>query len=314
MSSFEESKREGETPRLQVKRHRTAITRQEFSRPVKALLAHKLIDQNTDFLDYGCGLGDDVRNLRELGFKAAGWDPVYFPSDPLEEADVVNLGYVLNVIENVNEREETLTRAYALARRLLSVAVIVGASDYEGRSVPYEDGVLTTKSTFQKYFEQEELAAFIQRCLGASALAVAPGIFFVFRDIAQQNAFLLRRLQRSEIPTVRGLPRSSRHSLQSALTLEFKKREEELWKDYLEFVLENGRPPTNEESLALSGARTYGVHKNDLFNAARDELRSGRYRSYHRGKTERVIGFLGHLALPASAQIERTALSNATEH
>lgn len=66
MSSFVENKREGDGPRVQVKRHRTAITRQEFSRPVKALLAHKLIDQNTVFLDYGCGLGDDVRNLRFL--------------------------------------------------------------------------------------------------------------------------------------------------------------------------------------------------------------------------------------------------------
>jgi len=52
---------------------------------------------------YGCGLGADIRGLRELGFDAYGWDPVHAPDGPQADADVVNLGYVLNVIEDPAE-------------------------------------------------------------------------------------------------------------------------------------------------------------------------------------------------------------------
>jgi len=81
-----------------VHRHRTALTRYQLSKPVKSILEFGQLAPGASFLDYGCGLGADVRGLRELGFDAVGWDPVHAPDGPRIEADIVNLGYVLNVI------------------------------------------------------------------------------------------------------------------------------------------------------------------------------------------------------------------------
>jgi hypothetical protein len=42
--------------------------------------------------------------------------PVYAPNGARREADVVNLGYVVNVMEDPSERREVLRRAWSLAR------------------------------------------------------------------------------------------------------------------------------------------------------------------------------------------------------
>jgi len=82
-----------------VSRHKTAIARYEPSRPVKALLTHGLLNGKT-FFDYGCGQGDDVQALRSAGIDASGWDPHFKSTEVKQRADVVNLGFVLNVIED----------------------------------------------------------------------------------------------------------------------------------------------------------------------------------------------------------------------
>ena len=38
-----------------------------------------------------------MRRLRELGYTAVGWDPIFAADQPLAAADIVNLGYVVNV-------------------------------------------------------------------------------------------------------------------------------------------------------------------------------------------------------------------------
>ena len=47
---------------------------------------------------------------------------------------------------------------------------------------PYNDGYLTQRGTFQKFFTQQELREWIDTTLHVSSVAAAPGIFFVFRD------------------------------------------------------------------------------------------------------------------------------------
>ena len=74
------------------------------------------------FFDYGCGLGDDLRLLRSSGYQGAGWDPVHRPDDKLQAAPVVNIGYVINVIEDPRERQEALRRAWELAEQLLIIS------------------------------------------------------------------------------------------------------------------------------------------------------------------------------------------------
>ena len=77
------------------------------------------------FFDYGCGQGSDVRGLKGLGHDAHGWDPVHRPDGQKREADVVNLGYVLNVIEDPAERLEALVHAFRHTKRLLVVAGLI---------------------------------------------------------------------------------------------------------------------------------------------------------------------------------------------
>ena len=72
------------------------------------------MDKGSRFFDYGCGRGGDGHRLRDLGFACDGWDPIYSLRAELKSADIVNLGYVINVIENEKERREALTHGWSL--------------------------------------------------------------------------------------------------------------------------------------------------------------------------------------------------------
>jgi hypothetical protein len=180
-----------------VERHKTALTRYELSKPVKSLMEYGLLKPGATFFDYGCGQGSDARGLQALGFEAEGWDPVLRSEVSKCAADVVNLGYVLNVIEDPAERLEALVDAYRHARRLLVVSALINETVETGRSAPFRDGVLTRRNTFQKFFEQQELQQYIEDALEATALPVALGIFYVFRDPADQQDFLSARSRRT---------------------------------------------------------------------------------------------------------------------
>lgn len=179
-----------------VYRHKTAIARNQLSGPMQALARHGFLDGDREVFDYGCGRGDDVTTLTTAGITASGWDPHYAPHAPLAEADVVNLGFVLNVIEDPEEREEALRQAYRLARQVLSVAVMtVGRADVSGLK-PYRDGFLTARRTFQKYFSEREARDLVAQVTGEEAIPVAPGVFLAFRDKIAEQRFLERRSRR----------------------------------------------------------------------------------------------------------------------
>lgn len=181
-----------------VQRHLTALSRSNLSAPVQLLLRHDLLPDGTTFLDYGCGRGDDVNTLQQAGYSATGWDPHYSPNAPLTDADVVNLGFVINVIEDPAERIDALTRAFSLARQLLAVGVMLHiANDGLGRR--FGDGVITSRGTFQKYFTQDELKSFLEDALLRPAYAVAPGIAFVFKDRDLEQRFEASRYRRRDL-------------------------------------------------------------------------------------------------------------------
>ena len=73
--------------------------------------------------------------LRALRVDARGWDPYFAPNEPVVPSDVVNLGYVLNVIEDLAERAQTLRRAFALAREVLGVEVFARVDREEDAQV-----------------------------------------------------------------------------------------------------------------------------------------------------------------------------------
>lgn len=165
-------------------RHRTAIKRSEYSRPVKNGLRDQVICKELTFFDYGCGLGEDVGFLERAGVRAKGWDPVFRPLPEPEPSDVVNLGYIINVIENPQERIATLSRAYSLTNKVLIVAAYMdnGVATKHVRPIPFGDGVLTSRGTFQKLFRQRELRMFIESTLGVKAYVADFGVYYVFKD------------------------------------------------------------------------------------------------------------------------------------
>jgi DNA phosphorothioation-associated putative methyltransferase len=217
-----------------VARHRTAMSRLALSRPLATAAADQLLDPTKSIFDYGCGRGDDLRHLSGLGYTVDGWDPTHRPQADRREADVVNLGYVVNVIERPDERAATLRNAWALARNLLIVSsrLTWDARNLVGR--PFGDGLVTKTGTFQKLYEQSELAGWIEQNLGVQPLAAAPGIFYVFRDPAAAQQFLSTRVH-----TYRPRVRIDPHTLYDA--------NQEVVAPLFDFLSDHARPPRQGE-------------------------------------------------------------------
>ena len=228
---------------LSHNRRKTAISRTDFSRPIRLALSDGLIGLRSTVLDFGCGRGDDIRHLEINGFQARGWDPAYSPEGELEPAEVVNLGYVVNVIEDAEERAQCLNRAWSLARQALIVSSRLTSETPEFASVAsYRDGFITSIPTFQKFYEQTELKEWIEDRLSVPAVAAGPGVFYVFRDGADRIAFLASRFRRD-----------GRQFLPSAeSTIENHK---ELLRPLIKFFEERGRAPAEDELPDDDGIR-----------------------------------------------------------
>ena len=158
-----------------VERHRTALVRYGFSAPVQALAKYGYLDGSKTVFDYGCGRGDDIRGLKDNNITAAGWDPHYAKNSPLIASDIVNLGFVINVIEDKSERDEALSAAFNLCKDMLVVsAMLISSENITGK--PYRDGYLTQRGTFQKYYTQQMLKDYIDSTLLIESIPVGPGI------------------------------------------------------------------------------------------------------------------------------------------
>jgi DNA phosphorothioation-associated putative methyltransferase len=227
----------------EIARHRTAITRHELSRPLRLALEDGLVDSSSTVFDYGCGKAGDVNQLNSRGIKCTGWDPNYHPAVERTHADVVNLGYVVNVIENSSERVSALQQAWALARKLLVVSARLTVDAKDNNFASYEDGVITKRSTFQKYYEQQELRNWIDSTLGESSLPAGPGIFYVFRDQSARQSFISSKYRRSF-----AAPRLRR----SELVFE---KHKPLFEALMSFVASRGRLPDDSELDIVSEIR-----------------------------------------------------------
>ncbi|MFM7325749.1 MAG: DNA phosphorothioation-associated putative methyltransferase, partial [Nodosilinea sp.] len=183
-------------PPAPIQRHRAAIARVTASKPLRLALEAGLIPPGSRYFDYGCGHGMDVEYLHRLGYSSQGWDPHFRPHSPRQPADVVNLAYVINVIEDTSERRQALIEAWQLAESLLIVAAQVLVEHPTAGAIPYGDGIITRRQTFQKYYDQEELKAYIDQVLGVDAIPIALGIYLVFRDQAQAENFRASRWRR----------------------------------------------------------------------------------------------------------------------
>lgn len=205
--SLEEGKTalsDGKKTKPKIERHKAAIKRKELSKPVRlALEADIFSSTETTFFDCGCGHGGDFKRMADKGYQSTGWDPYYSPNNAINSADIVNLGYVINVIESLSERREALIKGWELTKKVLIVSAQVLIYDRQSQGkLLYGDGIITARNTFQKYYEQEELKIYIDQVLNVNSIPVALGIYFVFRDETEAENFRASRF-RSRLKTPR---------------------------------------------------------------------------------------------------------------
>lgn len=181
---------------IPIERHRAAIRRGEPSLPLKCLLRDGIIARCKSLFDFGCGHGEDIRFADDFGIAADGWDPAFRPDAEKSSADIVNLSYVLNVIEDVQERAATLQESWQLADRVLAVAARIVVGGQGDSEVEFGDGILTRIGTFQKFFTQSELREYIETVLEAEAHPASPGVFYIFKDEELRQHFHATRYRR----------------------------------------------------------------------------------------------------------------------
>ena len=241
------------TPKKKIQRHKTALVRREISKPVKTLLELGQLRRGESFFDYGCGHGGDVVAIEKFGHSSSGWDPVHAPDLEKQTSDVVNLGFVLNVIENPAERIDTLLGAWQLARRVLLVSTLIAGQEAYDDVQAYGDGILTRRNTFQKFFEPAEIQSLLEDTLHTEAVPIGLGIYLVFRETADLHDFLASRARRfidwESLSRKLGLLRALKSKRDPYDT------HRELLDLFWESVLELGRIPRDEEFDLLTEVR-----------------------------------------------------------
>lgn len=243
-----------------IDRHRTAIDRNSLSTPVQSLYRNNYLNGDYTIFDYGCGKGDDLNILKDHGVHASGWDPAYYSSKKLQKADIVNLGFVLNIIESPNERVQTLKKAYSLSKKLLVTSVMLGSESITNKFKPYADGVVTSRNTFQKYYTQREFREYLKSSLNESVIAVGPGLFYLFKDKIEEQQFLVDRQKRKRHwQKLSYTDTPERAKIKKKAIFE---RHKLLLNDFWDNCLELGRIPLNSEYKQSEDLRTIcGSHQ-----------------------------------------------------
>ena len=66
-----------------IDRHKTAIKRDNLSIPMFLMARKGYLNGDNTVLDYGCGNGDDARELKAHGLTVCAWDPAHRPTGKL---------------------------------------------------------------------------------------------------------------------------------------------------------------------------------------------------------------------------------------
>ncbi len=228
-----------------IDRHKTAIDRNSLSQPMQALARHNYLNGEFSILDYGCGKGDDLRELEAHGIDAIGWDPVHRSEGTVINSDIVNIGFVLNVIEDKNERDTTIKRAWSYTDKLLIVSVMVAGDRHIEKFTPYKDGVITSRNTFQKYYSQGEFKTYIEDQIGEAAIAVGQGIFILFKDKMEEQLFLIERQHVNRAWRQKTQREVKQH--QPSIKKDLIEKHLSLFTDFWDTSLDIGRIPANSE-------------------------------------------------------------------
>lgn len=277
-----------------IHRHKTAIRRNKLSRPVSILLESNLLNKDVSFFDYGCGHGQDLQILNKNGFeKVKGYDPYYRPDSELQKSDVVNLGYVLNVIEKPSERDKTLEASYKLAEKVLCVSVMTKLQQgYEGQE--YADGVLSSRGTFQKYYDQEEIKNYLESKLDKDAIAVSPGIFLIFKKEEEKLAYLQNKYRRAVVLEVTRLDPITREPKRVRVfrpKIEQLIKESPFFSDTVSFLVNHGRLPAPEELDAFRHLIEEFKSKRKITNIILDNIDPEELKEIRKQRIEDLLVF-----------------------
>ena len=83
-----------------------------------------------------------------------------------------------------------------MTRKVLVVSARLTWDQRRVRGLAHEDGVITSRNTFQHLFSSQELRAFVAEVTGAKVLNASPGVVYAFREDRERLAFLSRRVAR----------------------------------------------------------------------------------------------------------------------
>lgn len=266
---------------IEIQRHKAALHRNDISRPIRLGLDDGLVRPETRVLDYGCGHGEDMRQLKARGITCEGWDPVFRPNGERKSADVVNLGYVINVIEDSAERADVLRQAWELTEGVLIVAGRLAIEARQNTAASsFEDGYVTRLGTFQKLYQQHELRSWIEQSLGRDVVPAGPGVFYVFRDVQSQQSFLAARYRRPL-----AAPRIRRSD---ALYEQHK----ELLRPLLEFLGARGRLPDGAELPDAPAIETALGSIRRAFQLLRSVVGNSQWSEVERQRTQDLLVYL----------------------
>ncbi|ELA9593028.1 DNA phosphorothioation-associated putative methyltransferase [Vibrio parahaemolyticus] len=269
-----------------IDRHKTALVRHELSAPMKTLVKHGYLEGSYSIFDYGCGRGDDLRELEAHGLDALGWDPNFQPDNDKVSSDIVNIGFVLNVIEDQDERLEALLGAWELADKFLVVSVMLANESYITQFKPYKDGVITSRNTFQKYYAQSEIKAYIERSLQEDAITVAPGIFYVFKDKLEEQQYLQSKYKRHHKWQQLTSPEPVEAKDKAKLLIT---QNQDLFNAFWNTCLELGRIPANDEFEQSDKIRELiGSHKK-VFNLLREMFDTKEFEQAEKSRKEDLL-------------------------
>ena len=183
-------------PRLSIGKSQEMSGKTAMSRIRPSLVARILVEKNLlngRVFDWGCGRGADLRYFRECGFQVEGWDPVHMadrpPSSyPADSFDWVHCAYVLNTLPTQEERLSVLwsINEFLPPKGIVSVAVR-SRSEIErlrkGTWKRFSDGWLTSRGTFQKGFEPEQLMKMVEYCQFEPTLLLSDPVFVIGRKL-----------------------------------------------------------------------------------------------------------------------------------
>lgn len=136
---------------------KTAITRKTMSSPTKYLLKHNLL--KSSILDYGCGKGKDVEELKLLGFDIKGYDKFNdMYNTKLNKYETIICNYVFNVIYDLKEHYKTVEKLKKMSKNVyISLRNDKKSIKNDWKYIKNQDCYKTSKNSYQRFYTNESI-------------------------------------------------------------------------------------------------------------------------------------------------------------